>query len=629
MRLESDIVTSKIPARPGDNKALQAYFTEPKTVGNSKKTAVKSGQEDEELLEQSEDVPAPDEGHEVDDTKTRGGLQPRRPEEARMDKFTQLSKELLVAIPFINNGQKLTAGINPIPPMNETWVRHSKAKADATHQSFWGLGLLENHTFEWGTEVGPSRHRFATTLAQLCILEQAILNLYRRALLDSLDSAAAFLRFRIEEVTEPYLAMPVKVSRQATLTSQKQGQRSQIKFLWADRLSYDREAASRTTFDVDDELQASRVKGLRDQQQLEIQKVVNVIESSSCAWAVNAVLQETDCTERPVMRSQIQELMSKLVKVKFLLNCHNITRELMTLRWQAMSINAYLQRTTKTNADFDLDMEIPAGEDLGADFYSPGSKGTGVAIKRTFNLLPWADKETFPREEVVEHGGQEASVAAGSGLSEVVEMSEQHHKTSNDLVDFCYTIDLRNDGVDKEIRDSQSGNGDGDVEVEVTTEKKREDSDELDLCPQSSHSPSTTITEHTNPSVAQATTFHSPPSHVTSFDSLRHSTDSTPFPPQSASLEPPRTLSLNLGEYINVFPGYVEASVFMDIGEGTVDTDVEEGTVDMDVGEGTVDMDVPSSPPITQIIAGRKRKLSDAIDTSPSRSREYSKRVGG
>ena len=317
LRLESDMMISEMPTRPADNKALQAHFAGRKTAGHSKGTASQGEEGNATSSERPDDITTSDkEGRDADGAQ--GGAEKAKMDEKLPDEqVAQLRQELQAVTSCINGGSKLKTITNPVPPMNETWVRLSKVKSDATHQPFRGSGLIEHHTFEWGKEVGPSRHRFATTLAQLCILEQAIVNTYRHALLNSPDSSAAFLRLRIEEATQPYRVKPAKTHRQTTLTQKAAGQ-AQDKFIWADRLSYDVDATGMTSFNLEDEIGASHMKALRDDQRQEVQKFVSAIEDSPTAWAVNTVLRDREYMERQPVRPQIQKLIEQLVKVRCL-----------------------------------------------------------------------------------------------------------------------------------------------------------------------------------------------------------------------------------------------------------------------------------------------------------------------
>jgi hypothetical protein len=324
LHLESDLIVSEIPSRPADNKALGMHFTNPKTAANSKKAVIKSEEGGGTLREGSgsKDTETDNEGHNAvtggaeERSERAHGREPVKANEKLVDEqFAQLSRELDAATSYINGGSKLKGFANPIPSMNETWVRSSKVRGDATYQSFRGLGLIENHTFEWGKEVGPSRHRFATTLAQLCILEQAIVNTYRLPLLGCPNSAAAFIRLRIEEATRQYHAKPITTQRHPTLIKRQTEKQSQNSFVWADRLSYDVVVTRKTSFDLEEELGTSQTKALQDEQRQEIQKVINTIENTSSAWAVNTVLRDRDCVEKPDVLPVVQSLMEELVKV--------------------------------------------------------------------------------------------------------------------------------------------------------------------------------------------------------------------------------------------------------------------------------------------------------------------------
>jgi hypothetical protein len=129
-------------------------------------------------------------------------------------------------------------------------------------------------------------------------------------------------------------------------------------------------------------------------------------------------------------------------------------------RRQAMSVNAYLQRTANIDLEFDLHMEIPDKEHLDINYATWKNQGNvgrwSLQACRQFRLLPRAEEAVLLREEAEERQRQVVDEAAGSD----VELCEQRYEYANNHADLRYTIGTRDE-------DEESSNNEDEGEEAV------------------------------------------------------------------------------------------------------------------------------------------------------------------
>lgn len=223
---------------------------------------------------------------------------------------------------WLKNRRKETDSLSTLPHLDSPFELKSKVLLLSIKDTFCGQSLLEHHAVEWVSIQGSSRSRFLTTLGEICILEHAIIRAYRPFLLALPDSAAAYIRLRVEELTKDWRTTHIRKGlRQSKLTSTSSSKSVKTdKFKWADGLSFDRVAASHSKFEADKELDGVKIELMRRRQTEEVQRVVKSLEALDCTWDVVSPMPRKSYATAPQVTENIQDKIIDLVTVRIFYN---------------------------------------------------------------------------------------------------------------------------------------------------------------------------------------------------------------------------------------------------------------------------------------------------------------------
>lgn len=225
-------------------------------------------------------------------------------------RLESLRVEALEAYRIVNNSAKLSDALPP--QLHTAWIRKSKLTTDAVANTFRGQNMLKWHTWEWATTAGPSRSRTLRLIVCNVIAEHTVIQGYRPRLLADVNGGACFIRNLIDSNTKSYRIKLKQTGLQQTTLDQIHSPQERLSLSWPDGIKVTQATVKR--FSLDEELSSYNANVTKVQQQQQLQRIIQVVESQRIAW------QDTTNTvnshDKPPIVANVQSALESLIQVR-------------------------------------------------------------------------------------------------------------------------------------------------------------------------------------------------------------------------------------------------------------------------------------------------------------------------
>ena len=227
--------------------------------------------------------------------------------------LNSLHSEATDAIKVLTSSPKITSKTHGL---YEPWTRKSSILSNTLPNLFRGQNLVSWHTWEWGASPSQSRSRFLCILACTAIFKHVAIASYRRDLLSDPLGGPCFIRHILDRSTCPYRIKVVQKTLQLTMLDGKKKKAAEtlkvaVSMTWPDEIEVPECAVS--SFDFKESIAAYNRSIRKEDQRIELQRIVNTVETQRIAW--NDSTNTVNVREKPAINTEVQFALELLVNV--------------------------------------------------------------------------------------------------------------------------------------------------------------------------------------------------------------------------------------------------------------------------------------------------------------------------